>query len=187
MSEYIQVDASKVNDLLKRLSVTDKEAKKAFRTALRKSAGVIQKQVRENMKGVRNQATGKTLKYKNLLQFVNLTIYKDLQGARVDIMDNKKKSTNERLAKKGLSNKSFTLKFFSMGTQDRYTRGHRKYYTNAFSYKIRVKRKGKGGYRGRIGKSDFFKNAVSGKQQEAETLLGKMIVEHINKVVSKRI
>lgn len=183
--KLIEVDASKLNKMLDRLNLNNKETKLAFKRGFRKSAQVIRKQAQENLKTVKNKG-GDTLNYRNLLQFVNMTIYRSGTGARVDVMDNKKKSTNVRLAKKGMANKSFTLKFFAMGTKNRYTKGHRKTYTNAWSYKARVKRVGKGGYRGRIGRSDFFKRAVDSRRRDAEMILEKSIIEQIKKIVRKR-
>lgn len=176
------VDSSKINLLFERLNMSNKEAKAAIKGGLRKSAQVIQKQVRTNLKGVRNEATGKTLNSKNLLQFVNLVVYKSARGARVDVMDDKRKSTNMRLQRKGMENKSFILKFFATGTEDRYTRSHRK---SGFGRK-NLKRSGRGGFRGKIGNSQFFRIAVYNKKREAEDMLEDSIVEYINKIVSRR-
>lgn len=181
-NKVIEVDKAKINKMLDDLSFTKAEAKKALKGGLRDSAKIIQKQARINLKGVRNQASGTTLKAQNLIQFVRIAVYKSGTGARVDIMDDKRKSTNKRLERKGQDNKSFLLKFFATGTDGRFTKSHKR-----IGYGKRVaKRSGRGGYRGVIGKSDFFKKAVDAKQKEAENMLSKAIVEQINKIVKRR-
>lgn len=178
----IEVDKTKINRLMDELSFTKAEAKRALKGGLRESAKVIQKQARINLKSVRNQASGTTLKAQNLVQFVRIAVYKSGTGARIDIMDDKRKSTNQRLAKKGKDNKSFILKFFATGTDARFTKSHKK-----TGYGRRgVKRSGRGGYRGVIGKSNFFKLAVDAKQKEAEKMLSNSIIEQINKIVKRR-
>lgn len=181
-NNYIHVDVGRINFLINSLKMSNKEAKKAIKGGLRKSSQIIQKQARVNLKGVKNEATGKTLKSNNLLQFVRISVYKNAQGARVDVMDDKRKSTNVRLQRKGMDNKSFTLKFFATGTDDRYTKSHVK---RGFGRK-NIKRSGKGGFRGKIGNSQFFRKAVDAKKKEAEGALENSIVEYINKVVSRR-
>lgn len=176
------VDVQRINLLFNSLKMSNKEAKAAVKGGLRKSAQVIQKQARMNLRGVRNEATGKTLSSKNLLQFVRITVYKQAQGARVDVMDDKRKSTNARLARKGMDNKSFILKFFAMGTEDRYTKSHQRWGHGRKG----IKRSGRGGFRGRIGNSQFFRMAVDAKQKQAEAMLEDSIVEYINKIVKRR-
>lgn len=177
----IVVDTAKINALMEDLSLKKGEAKSAFKKGLRQSAQIIQRQARMNLRSVVNQASGTTLNSKNLVQFIRIMVYRNAQGARVDIMDDKRKSTNLRLEKKGLENKSFILKFFALGTQDRYTKSHSK-----SGYGRNTKRKGRGGYRGRIGTSQFFRRAVDSKKTEAESMLEKSIIEQINKVVKRR-
>lgn len=179
---YVEVDSRKINFLFDSLKMSNKEAKAAVKGGLRKSARIIQKQARMNLKGVRNEATGKTLNSKNILQFVNLAVYKNASGARVDVMDDKRKSTNARLERKGMANKSFILKFFAAGTEIRFTKSHKK---SGFGRK-HIKRSGRGGFRGKIGNSQFFKKAVDAKKKEAEEMLEDSIVEFINKVVKRR-
>lgn len=182
MSDYIEVDNRKVLKLMDDLSFTKAETKRALKGGLRDSAKIIQKQARINLKNVRNEASGMTLKANNLLQFVRITVYKNAQGARVDVMDDKRKSTNKRLAKKGMDNKSFILKFFALGTDGRFTKSH----TRTGYGRKGIRRKGKGGYRGRIGESQFFKMAVDSKKNEAERTLQTSIENQINKIVKRR-
>lgn len=178
----VEVDVKRVNGLLNGLKMTNKEAKAAIKGGLRKSMQIVQKQARTNLKGVKNEATGQTLDSKHLLQFVRLIVYKDAQGASVNVMDDKRKSTNTRLQKKGMENKSFTLKFFAAGTDERYTKSH----TRTGQGRKGIRRKGKGGYRGRIGKSGFLKKAYDLKKREAERTLEEAIMKHIIKVANRR-
>ena len=181
-NSQVVVDVQRINALLNGLKMSNKEAKRAIKGGLRKSMQVVQRQARINLRGVKNEATGKTLDSRNLLQFVRLIVYKNAQGASVNVMDDKRKSTNARLEKKGMANKSFTLKFFSAGTNDRYTKSHTR---SGFGRKG-IKRSGRGGFRGRIGYSGFLARAYESKKREAEQMLEDSIVEYINKVVSKR-
>lgn len=178
----IEVDVKRINALLNGLKMTNKEAKRAIKGGLRKSMQVVQRQARMNLRGVKNEATGKTLDSRNLLQFVRLIVYKDAQGASVNVMDDKRRSTNARLEKKGMANKSFTLKFFAAGTQDRYTKSHNR----SGRGRKGIKRSGRGGFRGKIGNSGFLSSAYDAKKREAEKMLEDSIVEYINKVVNRR-
>lgn len=178
----IEVDVKRINALLNGLKMTNKEAKRAIKGGLRKSMQVVQRQARMNLRGVKNEATGKTLDSRNLLQFVRLIVYKDAQGASVNVMDDKRKSTNARLEKKGMANKSFTLKFFAAGTQDRYTKSHNR----SGRGRKGINRSGRGGFRGKIGNSGFLSRAYDAKKREAEKMLEDSIVEYINKVVNRR-
>lgn len=178
----IEVDVTRINALLNGLKMTNKEAKQAIKGGLRKSMQVVQRQARMNLRSVKNEATGKTLDSRNLLQFVRLIVYKSAQGASVNVMDDKRKSTNARLEKKGMANKSFTLKFFAAGTQDRYTKSHNR----SGRGRKGIKRNGRGGFRGKIGNSGFLSRAYDAKKREAEKMLEDSIVEYINKVVNRR-
>lgn len=181
-SGRVEVDVNRINGLLNGLKMTNKEAKAAIKGGLRKSMQIVQRQARTNLKGVKNEATGKTLDSKHLLQFVRLIVYKNAQGASVNVLDDKRKSTNARLQKKGMGNKSFTLKFFAKGTDDRYTKSKKRW---GFGRKG-IFRKGKGGFRGRIGDSGFLSRAYEQKGKEAERMLEEEIVKYINKVVNRR-
>jgi hypothetical protein len=57
----------------------------------------------------------------------------------------------------------FRLKFFELGTKDRYTKGHKIMgYNNSHS----LKRSGKGGYKGKINALYFFKNAQEKSERQ---------------------
>ena len=180
-NSQVVVDVQRINALLNGLKMSNKEAKRAIKGGLRKSMQMVQRQARINLRGVKNEATGKTLDSRNLLQFVRLIVYKNAQGASVNVMDDKRKSTNARLEKKGMANKSFTLKFFASGTEDRYTKNRKRSFVDNV-----LGRNKRGGFRGRIGYSGFLARAYESKKRKAEQMLEDSIVEYINKVVSKR-
>lgn len=172
------VDTTMVKKLMAELNTTRKENTKAFRAAFRQSAGIIQKEAKKNLKGVTNKR-GITLRSKNLLQFVRTTIYKSGKGANVTILPDQRRKTDRRLAKKGLQNHSFLLRFFEQGTRERYT-GTK---IRNGEYKGEVKASN---YRGRIEVSNFFSRAVKSKKKEAEKNVEKAVVAQINKIVKKR-
>lgn len=101
-SYRVEVDVKKVNELLTALN--DKEAKKAIKSALRKSAGVIRKEAQRNW--VSSVPGGGALKKE-----INIAVYRNASGARVDLLDKRKKGS-----------KQFILKFFNSGTKDRATK-----------------------------------------------------------------
>lgn len=181
-SVRVEVDVKRINGLLNGLKMTNKEAKAAIKGGLRKSMQVVQKQARMNLRSVKNEAGGGTLQSKHLLQFVRLIVYKNAQGASVNVLDDKRKSTNARLEKKGMANKSFTLKFFAKGTKDRYTKSKKRW---GIGWKG-IFRKGKGGYRGKIGDSGFLRRAYEQKGKDAERILEDEIVKFITRVVNRR-
>lgn len=103
-SYRVIVDARQVNVLLSELNVNNKDAKKAIKAALRKSAGIIRKEAQKNW--VASVPGGKDLKKE-----INLAVYRNASGARVDLLDRRKKGS-----------KQFILKFFDSGTKERATK-----------------------------------------------------------------
>lgn len=99
-SYRVEVDASKVNALLAALN--DKEAKKAIKSGLRKSASIIRKQA---------QKIGLHLfRWGWIEKEINIAVYRNASGARVDLLDKRRKGS-----------KQFVLKFFESGTEQRAT------------------------------------------------------------------
>lgn len=174
----ITVDNARVKALLDELSLTNKETRTAFRGGIRKAAALIQKQARQNLDGVINEASGTRLSSKNLKRWVRLTVYKSSSGARVDVMGKPRK---KNITADDRDYKEFIIRFFAIGTKPRYTKSHTR-----SGHGENIKRTGRGGYRGRIGNSQFFAKAVDSKQKAAEQSLEQSIVDHINKVVKKR-
>lgn len=101
-SYRVEVDVKQVNELLSRLN--DKEAKKAIKSAIRKSALIIRKQAQSNWISACPDG-------ERLAKEINIAVYRNASGARVDLLDKRKKGS-----------KQFVLKFFNSGTQERATK-----------------------------------------------------------------
>lgn len=104
-SYRVEVNAEQVNKLLVRLN--DKEAKRAIKSALRKSASIIRKEAQKNW--VASVPGGAHMKKE-----INIAVYRNASGARIDLLDKRRKNS-----------KQFTLKFFNSGTDDRRTKGRK--------------------------------------------------------------
>ena len=109
----VEVDATRVNELLKRLN--DKEAKKAISSALRKSILIIRKQAQENLVSAVTDAEFSSSKngvsFKPLKNEINVAVYRNASGARVDLIDRRKKGS-----------RAYMLKWFESGTKERATK-----------------------------------------------------------------
>ena len=150
----VEVDATRVNELLKRLN--DKEAKKAISSALRKSILIIRKQAQENLVYAVNGVSFKPLKNE-----IKIAVYRNASGARVSLIDKRKKGS-----------RAFMLPFFESGTIERTA------YEKSATHKP--------ANRGSIKASRFFSNAVKSKQKEAENSLEKNIIDSITKIANKK-
>lgn len=134
----VTVDSSKINALFNELNLENKDRKKAIKAALRKSASIIRKQAQNNLvsavpatqtKGER-KVKGVVKVFKPLKDEIHLKVFRDANGARVDLYDGRKKDS-----------RAFLLKFFNSGTKER-TKGHNRgsinatnFFTNAVSSK----------------------------------------------------
>ena len=109
----VEVDATRVNELLKLLN--DKEAKKAISSALRKSILIIRKQAQENLVSAVTDAEFSSSKngvsFKPLKNEINVAVYRNASGARVDLIDRRKKGS-----------RAYMLKWFESGTKERATK-----------------------------------------------------------------
>lgn len=99
-SYKVTVDTIRINEILSQLN--DKDAKKAIKSALRKSVSIIRKEAQRNL--------GAVVKANSLKKEVHVAIYRNASGARVDLLDRRKRGS-----------KAFTLKFFELGTKERAT------------------------------------------------------------------
>lgn len=164
-SYRVEVDAKKVNELLAALN--DQEAKKGIKSGLRKSAGLIRKQAQSNLvsafPGTGRSRTGR----KPLKNEINIAVYRNASGARVDLLDKRRKGS-----------RAFMLKFFEAGTKKRELDGKNKL-TKKKGYPI-------GANRGSINASYFFQSAVEAKKGEAEQSLERNILDSIKKVIAKK-
>lgn len=159
----VEVDATRVNELLKRLN--DDEARKAIKSALRKSILIIRKQAQENLvHAAINAEFGSTkngITFKPLKNEIKITVYRNASGARISLIDKRKKGS-----------RAFMLPFFEEGTPERTA------YKKSATHKP--------ANRGSINASHFFSNAVKSKQKEAENSLEKNIIDSIMKVANKK-
>ena len=155
----VEVDATRVNELLKRLN--DKEAKKAISSALRKSILIIRTQ--ENLVSAVTDAEFSSSKngvsFKPLKNEINVAVYRNASGARVSLIDKRKKGS-----------RAFMLPFFESGTIERTA------YEKSATHKP--------ANRGSIKASRFFSNAVKSKQKENS--LEKNIIDSITKIANKK-
>lgn len=160
-SYRVEVDAKKVNELLTALN--DKEAKKAIKAGLRKSAGIIRKEAQSNLVSAVPGAGHSSTGHKPLKNEINIAVYRNASGARIDLLDKRRKES-----------RAFLLRIFEVGTVERKLNGKKK-----SRYPI-------GTNRGSINASYFFKSAVEAKKSEAEQSLERNIIDSINKVIAKK-
>lgn len=179
MDQYrVEISTDSINRMFDNLNFENKDARKAVRAGLAHSGRIIRNEARSNLKNIVNSRSGRKLNSKNLVQFVKATVYKNSTGVRVDALPDKRSQTNRRLARQGLANKSFIVQFFEYGTAERKTKSHKRWGQGRRG----IKRRGKGGYRGRIKEYKFFDKAVQLKQREAEKALQRNIINQINRI-----
>ena len=82
-SYKVTVDTIRVNEILSQLN--DKDAKKAIKSALRKSVSIIRKEAQRNL--------GAVVKANSLKKEVHVAIDRNASGARVDLLDRRKKGS----------------------------------------------------------------------------------------------
>lgn len=110
------VDSNRINSFFNNLDLNNDERKKAIKAALRKSVLIIRKQAQMNLVSVvpasKTKGTGRNGEtYKPLKNEINIAVYKNASGARVDMIDRRKKGS-----------RAFLLKFFNQGTTERATK-----------------------------------------------------------------
>lgn len=154
-SYSVIVDVDKINRLLAQLN--DKEAKKAIKAAIRKSALIIRKGAQNNLvsafPSANSSSTRKGITHKPLKNDINIAVYRDAGGARIDLLNKRKKDS-----------RSYVLRFIEFGTKERATK--------------------KGKNRGTMNAYSFFSDAITAKKAEAESSLEQNIIAAINKVVN---
>ncbi|OKZ14431.1 hypothetical protein [Bacteroides stercorirosoris] len=152
----VSVDVEQVNRLLTQLN--DKDAKKAIKSAIRKSALIIRKEAQNRLVSLipnaNKSVTKKGTTYKPLKNDINLAVYRDAGGARIDLLNKRKKGA-----------RAYVLRFIELGTVERATK--------------------KGANRGTMKAYNFFSDAVNAKKKEAEDALQQNILDSINKVINK--
>lgn len=155
-SYKVEVDVEKINRLLTQLN--DKEAKKAIKAAIRKSALIIRKEAQSNLvsyfPSANKSTTKKGVSYKPLKNDINLAVYRDAGGARIDLLNKRKPGA-----------RSYVLRFIEFGTKERATK--------------------KGANRGTMKAYNFFSDAIAAKKSEAESTLEQNIIDSIIKIANK--
>lgn len=120
------VDSNRINNFFNNIDLNNDERKKAIKAALRKSVLIIRKQAQMNLVSVvpasKTKGTGRNGEtFKPLRNEINIAVYKNASGARVDMIDRRKKGS-----------RAYMLKFFNQGTAERATkRGHNRGIINA--------------------------------------------------------
>lgn len=169
-----EVDVEAANRQLEAYRMTSKEARSAIQRGLRAAAGVISKQAKQNLSGVRGKHG--TAGARRLKEYIRVGTYKDLSGAFVSITG--KASKGDRTYNRG-----FILKFFENGTKERYSK---KQYIYVPGSRINKRFYDKPRYRGKIQASHFFSRAVTAKGGEAQATLQRFIELYIHLIASKR-
>lgn len=125
----IVVDSKRINSFFNNLDLNNDERKKAIKAALRKSVLIIRKQAQANLVSIIPAAKTKGIgrngeTFKPLKNEINIAVYKNASGARVDMIDRRKKRS-----------RAFLLKFFNQGTTERATkRGYNRGIINASNF-----------------------------------------------------
>nr|DAK61238.1 MAG TPA: hypothetical protein [Caudoviricetes sp.] len=112
----VKVDSDKINTFFNRLDLNNNERKKAIKAALRKSVLIIRKQAQTNLvnkiPATKTKGVGRNGEsYKPLKNEINIAVYKNASGARVDMIDKRKKGS-----------RAFLLRFFNQGAAGRATK-----------------------------------------------------------------
>ena len=101
----VEVDVEKINRLL--IQLNDKDSKKAIKSAIRKSALIIRKGAQNKLVSIfpnaNNAVTRNGISYKPLKNDINIAVYKNASGARIDLLDKRKKGA-----------RSYILRFIEM-------------------------------------------------------------------------
>ena len=156
----IEIDTHQLQDMF--ADLTGKEFKRAERTALRKSAQVLareaRKQLKRRVKSINTDHVTKKGRHYKLSRGIGVSVAKDAKSAKVNIM------------------KDFRLKFFELGTQERF----------ATKWKGRpLKKKAS---RGRISKDkfQFFKPAQEASRDKVFNEMGTRVAEAVKKINDKK-
>lgn len=148
------VDAKQVIAMFNEFNA--KLKKKTFTTALRKAANILRKQTVTNLRQIvkrtrsKNRWNGKTLE-----SGIRIKIAKSAQAAKVHIMSD------------------FRLKFFEMGTADRYV-------TKVKGRKLKKQR-----YTGKIEPKRFFQKAKAATESQVFASIEQHLIEVIKKINEK--
>jgi hypothetical protein len=143
----LEIDASEVLAMYSELDI--KKRKAVYRRATKNALNIVKKQALQNLRGVINPAMmGKKDKWGNSFRTgITTKVYRSGKSGVIHIM------------------KNFKLKFFELGTEDRYRKS--------------------GAYTGKISKSEFFSRAKRSKEQEVFNSIDRLISESIKRINDK--
>lgn len=164
MNDTITVDAKQVLDLFKELD--SRKQKKAYRNALRSAANILTKETKRQLKSRLGKAANSKNWWngKTLVSGVKSSADKEGTESKVHIMGD------------------FRLKFFEMGTQERFTTG-----SNSASVRGKdpVRRQKVPASRGKITASYFFRTAKELKEKEVFDSMNRLLSQSIVRVANK--
>lgn len=159
MNKVCNIDTSQLDKILNNLSEENRQ--RAMMKALNEGAKVLKTNTQQNLiKKMGSAATSTTSHKKRMIDGIGITPQKTEQSVIISIM------------------REFRLKFFEMGTKERY----RKVKTVNSQGKVFVKRGEKGGYTGTIKGLHFFKEARENTSPIEEAIIRTM-EEEINKLI----
>lgn len=148
-----------IDDVMRMFREFDRrKINRTYKQATQKALGIIRQEVVSNLRKVTKKINRKDKWGMTLRKGIVTNVYRDNKSGVIHIM------------------KNFKLKFFELGTKDRYNiaKGSRK------TGKLKKKR-----YTGKIPAYHFFTNAVNSKKTEAYRNMEQLIIESIQKINNK--
>lgn len=135
-----------------------KKRKRVYRQATSKALNIVKKQTITNLKKVTSKIDKKDKWGNTLRKGITTKVYRDNKSGVIHIL------------------KNFKLKFFELGTKERYNiaKGSRR------TGKLKKKR-----YTGRIQSYKFFTNAINSKRTEVFSSIDKLLSDSIKKINDK--
>ena len=150
----VTVDAKQVQDMFAELE--PRRRKQVFRAALNTSSNILIRETRKNLAGVvKDPNSPNSWDGKKLQAGIKKRIARDAKSVKVHLLGD------------------FRLKFFEMGTTERYTKRHTK------------ARGGKGGYRGKNTGQYFFRSAKQSTERRIFEDIHSTLQRHIIRINKK--
>ena len=142
----VTLDTSKVDKLLNNLESANRQ--KIITEALRRGGQVAQQNVKQSLRAKVGSSA------QSLEKGIRLKVDKAYSEVTLHIMGD------------------YRLKWFEKGTKPKYTKGHK---TDGYLSNHRLKRTGKGGYRGQMVATHFFREGLN------EQAIGTAITDYLDK------
>lgn len=168
----IRIDDSQLTSAMSTLS--GKEIRQVYRNSIKKAVRPLAKATEQRYSVLLSReklGSGKGRKSQNIVKLLSRT-RNDVIVVKVHIMQD------------------YKAKWFEMGTDKRYTKGHRNvgyYKRNPFGKRRYVERTGKPGYRGCIRSSWIFTTEQQKQQNAIMKGIDRYINEGVTKLISKKI